>query len=383
MRRTMRGVMTTAAVCLLGAALARSQNRPEQKPLMAEDVFQNVRVLRGIPVSQFMATMGFFSASLGENCTFCHVEESGGSWERYADDNAHKETARRMIGMMTAMNKSYFGGRRMLTCYSCHRGSERPRVTPDLVELYGPPLLGEPDEIAAAPEAPAAETILNKYIEALGGTRRLASLTSFAAKGTYQGYAETEKSPVELWAKAPNQRVTIVHSPNGDITTIYDGRGGWTAAPKTDRPVPVLALSGADLEAARLDAELSFPTGIKQALSGWRVGFPGNIDDRDVDVVQGMSAGRSPVKLYFDKESGLLVRLVRYLESPVGLNPTQIDYSDYREVAGVKMPFRWTVTWLDGRATTELSEVQANVPVDAGKFVRPATPGPPASARKP
>jgi outer membrane lipoprotein-sorting protein len=375
--------MTTAIACLLGSVLALGQNRPEQKPLMAEEVFKNVRVLRGIPVSQFMATMGFFSASLGENCTYCHVEESGGSWERYADDNAHKETARRMIGMMSAMNKSYFGGRRMLTCYSCHRGSERPKVTPDLAELYGPPLPGEPDEIAAAPQAPAAETILNKYIEALGGSQRLASLTSFAAKGSYQGYAETEKSPVEVWAKAPNQRVTIVHSPNGDITTIYDGRGGWTAAPQTDRPVPVLALSGADLEAARLDAEISFPAGIKQALSGWRVGFPGNINDRDVQVVQGMSAGRSPVKLYFDKESGLLVRLVRYLDSPVGLNPTQIDYSDYREVAGVKMPFRWTVTWLDGRATTELSEVQANVPIDARKFARPATPAPPPGARKP
>jgi outer membrane lipoprotein-sorting protein len=143
--------------------------------------------------------------------------------------------------------------------------------------------------------------------------------------------------------------------------------------------VPVLALSGADLEAARLDAEISFPAGIKQALSEWRVGFPGNINDRDVQVVQGMSAGRSPVKLYFDQESGLLVRLVRYLDSPVGLNPTQIDYSDYREVAGVKMPFRWTVTWLDGRSTTELSEVQVKVPIDSGKFAQPATP----TARKP
>jgi photosynthetic reaction center cytochrome c subunit len=379
MRRTIRGVMTSVVVCLLGAALTLGQTRPEQKPLMAEEIFKNVRVLRGISVNQFMATMGFFSASLGENCTFCHVEESGGSWERYADDNAHKETARRMIGMMTAMNKSYFGGRRMLTCYSCHRGSERPKVTPDLAELYGPPLLGEPDEIPPAPDAPAAETILNKYIEALGGAQRLASLTSFAAKGSYQGFAETEKSPVEVWAKAPNQRVTIVHSPNGDITTIYDGRGGWTAAPKTDRPVPVLALSGAELEAARLDAEISFPARIKQALSEWRVGFPSNINDRDVQVVQGMSAGRSPVKLYFDQESGLLVRLVRYLDSPVGLNPTQIDYSDYREVAGVKMPFRWTVTWLDGRSTTELSEVQVKVPIDSGKFAQPATP----TARKP
>lgn len=100
------------------------------------------------------------------------------------------------------------------------------------------------------------------------------------------------------------------------------------------------------------------------------------IDNRPVQVVQGTSAGRLPVKLYFDKESGLLVRVVRYLDSPVGLNPTQIDYADYREVSGVKMPFRWTVTWLDGRATTELSDVQPNVPIDAAKFAKPTGPSP-------
>ena len=83
---------------------------------------------------------------------------------------------------------------------------------------------------------------------------------------------------------------------------------------------------------------------------------------------------KTPVRLYFDKESGLLVRLIRYTDSPVGLNPTQIDYADYREVAGVKMPFRWTVTWLDGRSIIELTDVQPNASVDAAKFARPAAP---------
>src|SRR5207253_3230819 len=104
----------------------------------------------------------------------------------------------------------------------------------------------------------------------------------------------------EIYAKAPNQRSLIAHTGNGDSTTAYDGRAGWTAAPQTDRPVPVLALAGAELEGARLDAELSFPARIRQALSDWRVGYPSNINDRDVQVVQGMTAARSPVKLYFD-----------------------------------------------------------------------------------
>ena len=75
-----------------------------------------------------------------------------------------------------------------------------------------------------------------------------------------------------------------------------------------------------------------------------------------------------------DSESGLLVRLVRYANSRVGRLPTQIDYADYRDVAGIKLPFRLTVTWLDGLEKIELSDVQVNVPIDAAKFAKPASP---------
>ena len=104
--------------------------------------------------------------------------------------------------------------------------------------------------------------------------------------------------------------------------------------------------------------------------------LPPSIDDREVDVVQGTSDGRYPVNLYFDSQTGLLVRLVRYADSPVGLSPTQIDYADYRDIAGVKMPFRWTVTWLDGRSIIQLSEVRPNVPIDLATFARPAPSAP-------
>src|SRR5712691_2024422 len=373
MRTTILGAMGTAVVCLLGSLSASGQARPQQQ-LMADQVHKNIQVLKGLPEDEFMATMGFFSASLGENCTYCHVAESGGSWEKYADDNDHKKTARAMIGMMNVINKNFFGGRRVVTCYSCHRGGERPEVTPSIAELYGPPPTKEPDQIVEGPaKGPTAYQILDKYIQALGGAQRLGSLTSFIANGTYQGYAD-EKHPVEVFAKAPGQLTTIVHTQGGDTTTTYDGRAAWIAAPISDRPVPMLDLTGGDLDGAKLDAALAFPTRIKQALTQWRVGYPAIIDDRAVQLVQGTSDGRHPVNLYFDTQSGLLVRQVRYADSPVGLSPTQADYADYREVAGVKMPFMWTVSWLDGRSTTELSEVQPNAPVDAAKFARPAAP---------
>jgi hypothetical protein len=279
---------------------------------------------------------------------------------------------RKMVAMMATINKSFFGGRQVVTCFACHRGGDHPRVTPDLGAIYGAPPEDELDDtVEQAPGAPSADEILDTYIQALGGADRLRAITSFVAKGTSSGYGpESAKRPIEIYAKAPEQRTLIIHTDNGDSTTTYDGHAGWVAAPL--RPVAVMPLTGGDLEGARLDAAMSFPGRIKQALAQWRVGAPAIIDDRRVQVVQGTSAEGSIATLYFDPETGLLVRLRRYAASPVGRVPTQFDFSDYRDVAGVKMPFKWTMTWLDGRENVELSEVQPNAPVDAAKFAKPA-----------
>jgi photosynthetic reaction center cytochrome c subunit len=360
----------TISAYLITLALA-GHAQPQQKPALSEQAFKNVRVLKGIPVDQFMATMGFFSASLGETCTDCHSAESGGNWDKYADDNPRKNTARGMIGMMNAINKTYFGGRREITCYSCHRGVERPDVTPNLADLYGPPPSKEPDELRdPLGKAPSADQVLDRYIQAIGGADRLAKLTSFAAKGTYQGYQD-EKYPVDVFAKAGNQLSTVVHTAAGDSTTTYNGSAGWIAGPATERPVALLDLTDGDLAGAKLDAALWFPGQIKPALTQWRAASSAVIDGRDMQMIQGTGDGRYPVNLYFDSKSGLLARVVRYSESPVGLNPTQIDYADYREVAGVRMPYRVTVTWLDGKSTTEFSEIQPNVPIEATRFIKP------------
>jgi len=360
-----------AIVCTFGAAPARGQAAPDEKPMMAEQVFKNVQVLKGISVNEFMGTMGVFSAALGISCTDCHAGKD--SWENYAVDNPKKQMARRMFLMMSGLNRTTFGGRQMVTCYTCHRGSERPTVTPNLDTLYNVPPPENPDVLEQAPGSPAPEQILDKYIQAIGGAERLASLTTLAAKGTSAGYGpEGEKRPFELFAKAPDERTTIVHTLDGDSVTTYDGHTGWIAAPH--RPVPVLMLSGQDLDGARLDADLAFPARIKQALGKWRAGLPATINDRDVQVVQGTSARGAVATLFFDKESGLLVRQVRYVDSPVGRMPTHVDYADYRDVAGVKIPFRLNLVWLDGQEAIQLTDVQPNVPIDAARFGRPAPP---------
>lgn len=367
----MKGLGLTAIAWMLAAAWAGGQT-PGARPPMAEEVFKNVQILKGIPVDEFMGTMGFFSASLGLNCTDCHVDESGGNWARYADDNPKKRTARRMMQMVTALNRTNFGGRQVVTCNTCHRGNRRPNVQPSLALLYGTPPPDEPGEpIAQAPGQPTADRVLDKYIQAVGGAQKLGAVSTLVARGSYRGFDDQDKSAVEIYAKAPGQRTTVIHTLSGDSTTTFDGSDGWIAAPETEKPVPLLALTGQELDGVKLEVDLWFPSRIKQSLTKWRVGAPAVIDDREVLVVQGNTSNGATATLCFDAETGLLARLVRFSESPVGRIVTQLDYADYREVSGVKVPFRWTVSWLDGRSTFELSEVRANVPVDAAKFTKP------------
>jgi hypothetical protein len=368
----------TAAMCLLPAA-AGPQTAPDEKPPMAENVFKNVQVLRGISVDEFIGTMGFFAASLGMNCADCHTAESADNWAKFADDTPRKQTARKMVLMVRALNQSSFGGMPTITCYSCHRGQfERPQNIPSLAEQYGTPPPEDPDRIqirGKGAAGPSAGQILDRYIQALGGAAQIAKLTSFTAKGTYVGFDTGAEVPVEIYAKAPGQLAQIVHTPLGDSTTVCDGRNAWIAA--FDKPVPLYALTGGQLEGAKIDAELAFPVQIKRAFSNWRSGFPEvTIDDRALQVIEGTLPGGGIVKLYFDKQSGLLARQVRYSTTIVGTNPTHIDYSDYRSVAGVKIPFRRILTWTDGQSTIQLTDVQFNVAIDAAKFARPA-PAPP------
>jgi hypothetical protein len=371
----------TIAVWLLTIASAAGQTAPPGQ-LLSEQAFKNVTVLKGITVDEFMDTMGFISASTNYNCIDCHVEPKvEGDWSVYAQETPRKAVTRRMIEMVQTINKTNFGGARMVTCYTCHRNVQgAPKITPSLTDQYGEPPAPDPNEVEVrrqAPDAPSADQVFDKYLQAVGGAQKATAVTSIVFKGTYQGYAEP-KAPVDIYVKAPNQRAMMVHTDAGDRTTTFDGSNGWIAAPAADKPFPVIRFNNGDLDATRLDAVLSFPAGIKQAITKPLVGS-GSIDDKDVVVVQGTAnGGRSPVKLYFDQQSGLLIRQLRYADTMIGRVPVQVDYSDYRDVAraGIKLPFHVITTWTDGKSDVLLTSAETNVAIDAARFNQPSPPAP-------
>jgi hypothetical protein len=289
-----------------------------------------------------------------------------------------------MVVMVNTINKMNFGGAPVVTCYTCHRGSQRPKAIPSLAQQYAAPPDEDPDEVTplavVARPGPTAEQILDRYLQAIGGAAAAAKLTSFTAKGTYEGFdSDFEKVPVEVFAKAPNQRATVIHFRGGTSTTTYDGRESWNAGPQDLAPLTLMPLVGPAMQGNRLDAQLSFPGQIKQILTDWRTGFPAlRIDNRPVDVVEGKTPEGSPVKLYFDRETGFLVRSVRYSRTAVGTNPINVVYSNYQDVPGlgIKLPYTWVLTWTNGRGTYEMSSLQPNVAIDAARFARPAPPAP-------
>ena len=359
----------------IGMAWAQSAAPPASAsgtpaPKLAEEQFKNIQTLKGIPAEQVIPAMQFIAASLGVECAYCHVEHANEK-----DDKKPKVTARKMINMMMAINKENFEGHREVTCYSCHRGAAQPVGTPIITDEDPRPAAEErktPGEAKAS--LPAAEQLLDKYLAAVGGAEALQKITSRVQKGTLTAFGG-QHFPMDVYSKAPDKRFSVMHLRGGDSVTAFDGKQGWLSVPGR-----VHMMSAAENDAARIDADLYFPAHVETLYQKFRVEAGEKIDGHETFLVVGRSEGQPPLRLYFDKESGLLLRLVRYAETPLGRNPTQIDYADYRDANGVKIPFRWTLARPGNRFTIQVEQVQQNVPVDDAKFV---TPPPPAMPPKP
>lgn len=353
----------------LSAQSGMSAGAPSASPKTTDQVFKNVQVLKGVPADQLIPAMEFMSASLGVRCNFCHVE---GQFEK--DDKKPKEVARKMMAMMLAINKDNFEGHREVTCNSCHQGSAKPVATPIISDDAGKSAMamagapGVPKKVDLS-KLPPANDLIDKYVQAVGGAAAIEKISSRVEKGSMTGFGG-RKFPVEIFAQAPDKTATLTHFPNGDSVSAYNGQEGWMVFPGR----PARDMEGADLDAAKMDSNLHLPIDLKNMFHEFKIGPPEKIGGADAYQVIGINQGQPPVEFYFDEQSGLLVRLVRYADSPLGLYPTRIDYADYRDQDGIKVPFTTTTARPGTSSTIQLDQVQQNVSIDAAKFVKPSPP---------
>jgi len=356
----------------------------------AGQCFKNVTTdaLKGLSPDDFLSAMGVMADSLGLDCADCHPG-AGTDKVDWVFDTPQKITARKMVNMVQTINKENFNGNQNVTCFVCHHARDRPSTTVSLDSLYSSPNFDKDDILTPDKTAPAATEILDRYIAALGGAQKLNGLTSYIINGESIGYEGLGgNGQFTVYAKAPNMRTTEIkfpaHPDRAPSIWTYDGKVGWVTAPRG--LLGEYQLEGNNALGALFEAQMSFPGAIKTVLTTWISGGLESIGENaspssaninivpadDYRVIEGtLRGGNLRAKLYFDTKTNLLVRVLRFINSPIGRVPIQVDLADYRDVNGIKFPYKMAFLWLDGRYNAEIKDVKVNVPIDNKVFAKP------------
>ena len=358
--------------------------------------FKNVQVLKDLPADQLHDVMTYMSATMGGNCSTCHVRGADGEFAYEKDDNDHKTAARTMIQMVRAINTQHFKGEERVTCATCHQARREPSPLPPLSQPMSadqlaqiaeraagarqgaPPggaAAGQPAAgrgVAAAPAGRGAQRptetvdqVLDKYLQALGGRDALAKLSSRVRTGTVANRAG-QSSPLTIEETAAGQvRVTVASAT--PVARASDGSSGWTQSGDRAR-----ALDRVESLNAAMQADMALGLKIREAYSALAVRAYDRVNGKAVVALEGRRAGGTTETLYFDRASGLLVRRAARLATPMGPLPAQVDYDDYRAVEGVLTPFEVRVTDWESVSVERFTGVTHNQGIDPARFTLPA-----------
>ena len=375
----------TFGAMLVCAGIASGQTTQPTQPApvkTAEQQYKNIKVLTGLRADLINLTMHGITAELGVECVHCHIWEE---WDK--DVKPTKEIARRMITMVREMNKTYFAGANVVTCYTCHRGNEHPvgtAILPDTAGLRGmteaaPPLPVE-EKPRKRPSYPSPEAIISKYVEALGGESALRSVTSRVIQAkrdlpTGAGGLIPVLADIEIYQQAPNLKVMISKAEKFTLSEGFDGVAAWAqnaAGVVNNLPEP-------EQQRTKRRSDLYESLNLAKNYDRMQVAGIEKVNGHDAYVVVATPRGDTAERLYFDVKTGLLLRRWWTLPTVLSVYPYQVDFDDYhRTNSGVFVPF--IARMIPGaprqeavaNSTLQVIEVRDNVAIDAGKFARPA-----------
>jgi hypothetical protein len=241
-----------------------------------------------------------------------------------------------------------------------------------------PAFAQEKPQPAKAPEAntakataaePTVDQILDKYVQAIGGRQAVEKITSRVTKGTFEVTTMGLKGDIEIYAKAPNKTLTIQNlSGVGVIRDGYDGKIGWSENPM----MGLREKDGAELAAIARISDIHASIKTRQIYSKLELKGKEKVGNRETYVIVATPAEGSPVKMYFDTQTGLMARIDTELETPQGKFQIDTTLDDYREVDGVKMAFTMRQESPMGSAVIKLTEVKHNVAIDDAMFNKPS-----------
>ena len=342
----------------LGAQAQQSQPAPAEKT--AAQQFKNIQVLKDIPASQLIPGMRYITTALGVKCDYCHVKDNFPS-----DDKRPKQTAREMITMLNAINANNFSGRPAVSCYTCHQGHSEPMGVPALPAEATQPQFIRPTPGATSQPLPSADAVLDKYAHAIGNEEALNKVTSRAIH-LDETDSDGKSYSIETYEKTPNKMYEVTTLPQGEITAGFDGSRAWVSSNRGTRDA-----EPGDAIILRREAEVN-PVAALKSYTGRRVRGQAKIGDTTAYVMMAKAPDNIVDFLFFDEQSGLLVRRMIRNTTIFGALPIEADYSDYRDVNGVKIPYKTTWFTAGESSTYTIKDVKDNVPVDDSKFEPPA-----------
>ncbi len=337
----------------------------------AAQTFKNIKVFKDLPASQLLGVMNFMAGSLGVSCNHCHVPNQFSK-----DDKPAKQIAREHIEMMRAVNDANFGGKTIVNCATCHRGETRPASVLSLAKNPSPSEI----EVPSSQSLPTVDQILDKYIHAVGGRKKIETLKTLTITGTREmrnGMDASQVEQMETYRKSTGKLLMNFKAGENSSSQAFDGATGWRKFNGR-----VSAISGADLLGAKRDADFYKDIYFKEQYPKLSVVGLQKINGRDAFVIEATFAETHPAramfgiqneKLYFDTQSRLLIRRSMEYRTALGGLPEVTDYADYRKIKGVLFPFTIRLSRPPLTVTQKFSEIKINAPIEDKLFEMPAT----------
>ncbi len=368
------------AQILWGTSLAKVRFTPRQAAQGGKTVEQtrkNIQVLKGLPDSQLFLVMNFVATSLGVQCNFCHVQQGKDpktgftNWIWESDDKPEKQAARRMMQMVLSIktNDKVDFRENPVTCYTCHRGQTKPIGLPPMPLAKSGHEPGASDAAPTVrPASPPVDQIFAKYVEAVGGGAATNTKT-LVLKGKREA-SQDRNWPNEITVAIPDRFLIVATTPQGTVRQIVNGEKGSVMNGANVRNLtPTEAI-----EAKRSWDELFNVIKVKMS-PGMRSGGVGKVGERDANIVERVTDSNTE-RYYFDAQTGLLLRKITINQTVLMPFPEQLDFEDYRDVDGVKVPFTIRYSGIDtfNSWTRTFTEIKRNTVVEDTLFAIPVAP---------
>jgi len=360
------------AITLRTSSVAASGNEQQTSSATTTQTGKNIQVLKGLPEAQLSLVMNFVATSLGVQCNFCHVQQGKDpktgttKWLWESDDKPQKQTARRMMQMVLSIkaNNTVDFRENEVTCYTCHRGQRKPVGLPSLPLARSGHEPGPAEApVAPSPTLPSLDQIFGKYVESVGGSAATSTRT-LVLKGRREA-SQNRAWPNDITVSSPDKFLLVTTLTSATSRQIVNGDKGWVV-----NGANVRSLSPAEaLDATRRGNELFTVVKVKPSES-MRVSGIQKVGEREAYVVESTTDARTE-RYYFDTQTGLLLRKITLNKTMLMPFPEQVDFEDYREVDGVKMPFTIRYSGIDTYDSwvRTFTEIKRNVAVEDTLFV--------------